>query len=865
MPISKVAATGPEKAQQPWPGDAFVRHWGRAEPWRALNLRERRRLLCLAAGSGHAASLAAVLAHCGCALDVHALEAAAAAGDVSACETLLSAGCEWGQSVFAAAAAAGQLPVCQAFWAAGLRPLPIRNCRCSVVEAACRGGHTHVLEWLEQVGFVRLLAPPPPALPSISSASAAAGKVAPAAADTSGSSSRASGNCSASSSSAATSSAHSTKGSSSKATSPPPAATAPDAMYYLHAFAAIAAAAHGHTALLRRLLDFGRSRYAYDQAGIGYGGAHDDDDNSVGSSASSRLPVDGVARPHRLGLALAVAGGCSVEQFAAVFDDFMAREWGHDANGGGMSLGELHAAMLRRAAGSPLPDGTWRDKVDFLLTRVRERLGQGEAGAAAGGLAAAGAGWARDPEVGVEGPWSVWEGAAHHSDPAEVERRVRFLVSRGLQPDPGALRAVAAAGSVGAARLLLEQCGVQLTPAVAGEAARFGRLGVVAWLCAEHRVPIDERLVLSALTGVWRVNFSAAAGLSYGSLHSRSGPPQNGTAGGAMQLLRWVVRGLAEVTAGGGNAGRGGTGSGLVNPLSKHSLDGANERGGLGGADGGLGAGGASPTPDGPPASRQHAGLWLHVLEEACASGVSHIDLLEQLLERTGLLAPRPVAAAAAGAAVADEDEEEDTVDRAAIATRLANGLLAGGSEAAVHWAARRLRELCRGAAVPALTPVQLWKAALGGNLAAVRAACATGLAHMPDWLPECACEAGQPAGGHVAGAMRFFLEQPTCRGAKNWRRLWRRLRAEQAERFWVVHLTPAQMEWLRRRQKQQAEKRRQAASQVADRVLCGLGGMLRRMCGWRGAGGGGDNEEEAVEVEVKNAPDPQKLQEKEL
>ena len=36
---------------QPWPGADFVAHWGRPEPWRALNRRQRHTLLCLAASA----------------------------------------------------------------------------------------------------------------------------------------------------------------------------------------------------------------------------------------------------------------------------------------------------------------------------------------------------------------------------------------------------------------------------------------------------------------------------------------------------------------------------------------------------------------------------------------------------------------------------------------------------------------------------------------------------------------------------------------------------------------------------------------------------------------------------------------------
>eukprot|EP00198_Chlamydomonas_reinhardtii_P011826 XP_001701163.1 predicted protein [Chlamydomonas reinhardtii] len=65
-----------------WPGSAFEAHWGRPEPWRSLSLRQRRRLLCLAASSGHAPSLDAALAQCGCVLKPEVLMSASAAGNL---------------------------------------------------------------------------------------------------------------------------------------------------------------------------------------------------------------------------------------------------------------------------------------------------------------------------------------------------------------------------------------------------------------------------------------------------------------------------------------------------------------------------------------------------------------------------------------------------------------------------------------------------------------------------------------------------------------------------------------------------------------------------------------------------------------
>eukprot|EP00198_Chlamydomonas_reinhardtii_P012722 XP_001702059.1 predicted protein [Chlamydomonas reinhardtii] len=137
---------------------------------------------------------------------------------------------------------------------------------------------------------------------------------------------------------------------------------------------------------------------------------------------------------------------------------------------------------------------------------------------------------------------------------------------------------------------------------------------------------------------------------------------------------------------------------------------------------------------DAAAASAEH---WLHMFEEACGSGVSDTAILAQLLSWAGLSGPVQPAAAGAAAAGAAADEEEDDC-RVLTVTRVVNSMLAAGSETAVLWAARRLRELgCHPG--PPLTLLQLWAAALGGNFAAVRAACAAGLGRMPDWLPDCA------------------------------------------------------------------------------------------------------------------------------
>ncbi|KAG2427273.1 hypothetical protein HXX76_012469 [Chlamydomonas incerta] len=152
----------PHLAQQPWPGPEFVDHWGRAEPWRALTLPQRRRLLCLAASSRHAASLDVALAHCGCEAARadqrgEALAAAAAAGWKDGCQQLLQgpAGFEPGSGWWAIATAAlgGHLTVLQPLIEA-TDPNRGEHVSCETLRraafGACSGGHTHILAWLQQ-------------------------------------------------------------------------------------------------------------------------------------------------------------------------------------------------------------------------------------------------------------------------------------------------------------------------------------------------------------------------------------------------------------------------------------------------------------------------------------------------------------------------------------------------------------------------------------------------------------------------------------------------------------------------------------------------------------------------------------------
>ena len=136
----------PHRAQQPWPEAAFAAQWGRPEPWRSLSLPQRRRLLCLAASSGHAASWHVARAHCGCAMDTEVLAAAAAAGHVDACKLLLlPKGVAPTKGVVTAAAWAGQQPALELLLDAGADDLLQ-----AAATGACMGGHARLITWLRQ-------------------------------------------------------------------------------------------------------------------------------------------------------------------------------------------------------------------------------------------------------------------------------------------------------------------------------------------------------------------------------------------------------------------------------------------------------------------------------------------------------------------------------------------------------------------------------------------------------------------------------------------------------------------------------------------------------------------------------------------
>ncbi|KAG2447627.1 hypothetical protein HYH02_007545 [Chlamydomonas schloesseri] len=155
----RTSADEPHRAAHPWPGHAFVTHWGRPEPWRALTLPQRTRLLCLAASSGHTGSLEAALAQCDCNVEPEVLEAAAATGSLPACERLLRQGrCQSATPGIRAAAAAGSIPILHLLLAAEDGDVygDERWRVDAAAEGACAGGQAGVLAWLKQTHGCRM-------------------------------------------------------------------------------------------------------------------------------------------------------------------------------------------------------------------------------------------------------------------------------------------------------------------------------------------------------------------------------------------------------------------------------------------------------------------------------------------------------------------------------------------------------------------------------------------------------------------------------------------------------------------------------------------------------------------------------------
>ncbi|KAG2424401.1 hypothetical protein HXX76_014610 [Chlamydomonas incerta] len=140
-------------AAQPWPAAAFVAHWGRPEPWRALPRWQRLRLSCLAASSHHPPSLDAALAHCGTAIGADALASAITVGDLDGCRRVYETeGCSWDDwLVGTTAGLSGSLPVCE--WLFEAMPRDDGEHPNILLPAAIFAGHGEVLEWaLESFG-----------------------------------------------------------------------------------------------------------------------------------------------------------------------------------------------------------------------------------------------------------------------------------------------------------------------------------------------------------------------------------------------------------------------------------------------------------------------------------------------------------------------------------------------------------------------------------------------------------------------------------------------------------------------------------------------------------------------------------------
>ncbi|KAG2423164.1 hypothetical protein HXX76_010932 [Chlamydomonas incerta] len=155
------------RAERPWPGAAFVGHWDRPEPWRSLSLAQRRRLLLLAASSGHPASLEVTIRRCGVAEPPVQLSdsfvgecyfrGALAVGDLQCADVLWSAGFRHHdhENTAAPAAVMGGLEACQ--WLAARHagvPGSARRCVLELAECAAFAGREDQLDWLlEQQGL----------------------------------------------------------------------------------------------------------------------------------------------------------------------------------------------------------------------------------------------------------------------------------------------------------------------------------------------------------------------------------------------------------------------------------------------------------------------------------------------------------------------------------------------------------------------------------------------------------------------------------------------------------------------------------------------------------------------------------------
>eukprot|EP00198_Chlamydomonas_reinhardtii_P002150 XP_001691486.1 predicted protein [Chlamydomonas reinhardtii] len=133
-----------------WPGRAFQETFATAAAWAHLSLSQRRRLACLAAASGHAASATAAIQYSGVAMNTEVLASAAQAGLVHLCQQLISHGCALTCSAFVAAGSAGHLDVLTLLFdtVAHADPQDWQELYTSTQQGACIGGHSSVLDFL---------------------------------------------------------------------------------------------------------------------------------------------------------------------------------------------------------------------------------------------------------------------------------------------------------------------------------------------------------------------------------------------------------------------------------------------------------------------------------------------------------------------------------------------------------------------------------------------------------------------------------------------------------------------------------------------------------------------------------------------
>ncbi|PNW69745.1 hypothetical protein CHLRE_15g643389v5 [Chlamydomonas reinhardtii] len=133
-----------------WPGRAFQESFATAAAWAHLSLPQRRRLACLAAASGHAASATAAIQYSGVAMNTETLASAAQAGLLHLCQQLISHGCALTCSAFVAAGSAGHLDVLTLLFdtVAHADPQDWQELYNSTQQGACIGGHSSVLDFL---------------------------------------------------------------------------------------------------------------------------------------------------------------------------------------------------------------------------------------------------------------------------------------------------------------------------------------------------------------------------------------------------------------------------------------------------------------------------------------------------------------------------------------------------------------------------------------------------------------------------------------------------------------------------------------------------------------------------------------------